>query len=324
MKAPDFSRDSIRAILENPFSAGLIARYPRPEFDTEDDVEHPENIPAPHVAGNSREILELHPGQHEALIPVGIWQAAGDLRRQKASSPTTAGKQKNIYVLSGIGRCWECFSATGQEYTLRGSTGGNGAGYYRCAYLHDSALKRPPKKQPRVAGVNLAFSERDATLADRHASLRAEKLEAQVDALMSRLVIPSDWHEAILAYYLTDEGLTEFEREGYNLRQSLKRYKELHLAGHISTAEYEQQARFITQRLDRLKPSARPDAQEISPLLHSFAESWRLLNNGEKRFLLGTLFAGLYFDHNGTLRRALAHEPFGELLGLPEDGLLQA
>ena len=139
---------------------------------------------------------------------------------------------------------------------------------------------------------------------------------------MSRLIIPPDWHEAILAYYLSDDGLTEFEREGYNLRQSLKRHKELHLAGHISAAEYEQQARFITQRLEALKPSARPEAREILPLLTSFDVSWQSLANGEKRSLLGTLFAGLYFDHHGTLHRALAHEPFGELLGLPADGLL--
>lgn len=316
MKTPSFQKDSIRAILENPFYTGLIARYPRPEFDMLDDIEHPENIPAPSTPGNVRNILELHPGQHEALIPMTVWQAVHNLRTQKAKNPTNSTNKNRIYILSGVGRCWECFSATGLEYTLRGSTGGKGTAYYRCAYLHDAAIYRKQRKQPRTSGLGMIALEPDTTLVKCHASLRADKLEPQVDEIIARLHIPDDWQEHILAYYLTDDGMTEFERESYNLRQSLKRHKEMHLDGHISKAEYEHQARFIAQRLNSLKPSARPEAQEILPFLKSFPKTWQQFTNGEKRALLGTFFAGLFFDRDGNLRHTLAYEPFGEMLGL--------
>ena len=316
MKRTEFRKDSIRSILENPFYAGMIARYPRPRFETEDNIEHPENIPVPSVDGKRREILSLHPGQHEALIPISIWQAANDLRHQKNNTPIATDNGKRIYMLSGVGRCWECYEATGHEYTLRGSTGGKGTAYYRCAYLHDSAIKRSPSRRQRAARLNLVPHEINPVLEKRHASLHADRLESQVNQLVSRLVIPLEWREATLAYYLSDDGMGEFEREGYNLRQSLKRYRDLYLQGHISKNDYDQQARFITHQLDALKPSASPEAREILPLLDVFPATWMQLNNGEKRAMLGTLFAGLYFDRDGELRHILAHEPFGELLGL--------
>lgn len=319
---PKFNAESIRAILENPFYTGLVARYPRPEFSMADNIEHPENIPVPHIDGNSREILELLAGVHQPLISVEIWQAVRDLCRQKSTTPSTSTNKVRAYPLSGIGRCWECFEEKGQEFTLRGSTGGKGISYYRCAYMHDHELKRKPKRQPRLDGLNPLVTEHDPSLKERHKTLRADKMELQVDAMMSRLVIQPEWHETIMAYFLTDEGMSKFEREGYNLRQSLKRYKELHLAGHLSKAEFEQQARFITQRLDALKPSSQAEASEITPWLHSFSSTWQQFTNGEKRILLHIIFAGLYFDRNGILRRALAHEPFDELLGLPKDGIL--
>ena len=46
------------------------------------------------------------------------------------------------------------------------------------------------------------------------------------------------------------------------------------------------------------------------------------MTTGERRELLKLMFAGLYFDRHGRLVRALAHEPFDDLLQLPADGYL--
>jgi DNA invertase Pin-like site-specific DNA recombinase len=315
-----FQDESIRAILENPFFAGLIARYPRPEFSTEDDLENPSAIPVPRTTGNTRTILEIHQGLHAALISVETWRAVESLRRQKGKSPTTSSRTTRIYPLTLISRCWECFDALGQEYNLRGSTG-SGISYYRCANLQNTSMKT--SKKPPQDGVERISIPPDPQLLKRHATLRADKMEAQVDALMARLVIPEAWHELLMAFYLTDDGLTAFERESFNLRQSLNRYKNLYLDGDISKAEYERQSRFILGRLAERQPTASPEAQEILPLLNAFPQTWAMLTPGEKRLLLSTLFAGLYFDRHGNLRRALAYEPFDQLLKLPPDGVLE-
>lgn len=316
-----FQDESIRAIIENPFFARQIARYPRPEFSTEDDLERPENIPTPATGGNTRTILEFHPGQHEQLITFATWQAAQNMRRQKSKAPTAASRATRIYPLTNVSRCWECFDMLGREFNLRGSTG-SGISYYRCSNIQNITIKNSAKKS-QLDGIQQVRMPPDPTLLKRHATLRAERMEAQVDALMARLVIPQEWYETIMAFYLTDNGLTEFERESYNLRQSLSRYKDLFVQNIITKTEYERQARFILDRLSQLTPTASPDAHEILPLLYDFPATWDMLEPSEKRLLLNTLFAGLYFDHHGNLRHVQAHEPFDLLLNLPPDGMLE-
>jgi len=53
-----------------------------------------------------------------------------------------------------------------------------------------------------------------------------------------------------------------------------------------------------------------------------FGNVWSQLNNGEKSNILATIFDSLFFDREGRLVRAVAYEPFRELLGLPEDGMI--
>ena len=317
-----FSRESIRAILENPFYTGQVARYRRPQFSLEDDLEHPEKISNPKIEGNSREVLELFPGQHEPLISFETWQAVTALRKGKGSTPARLDRPARIYPLSGVARCWECFEMLGKEFTLRGSLGGKGIIYYRCAYLHDHCLKRKRKRAPRVEGVNPVVNSVDQELAERHKNLRADKIEAQVDRLISKLIVPREWDDWIAAYYLSKDGMAEFERAGYRHRQELQQIRDLFTAGHIALPEFERKTRILQEKLNSLKPASRSDAGNLVKEIRPFAEVWRKLTNIEKRQLLDMIFAGLYFDREGRLIRADAYEPFRQLLNLPDDGML--
>lgn len=78
-------------------------------------------------------------------------------------------------------------------------------------------------------------------LRDRHRfSLRQVILADQATHLIEVLVIPEEWYELILAYYLSDHGMSEFELRSHNLRQELSRQRELFKRGHITQAKYEQ------------------------------------------------------------------------------------
>jgi hypothetical protein len=59
-------------------------------------------------------------------------------------------------------------------------------------------------------------------------NLPSEKLEAEVDRLLGRLEITEKIKESILAYYLSDEGMSAFECENFNLRQSMNRFRNLY------------------------------------------------------------------------------------------------
>jgi hypothetical protein len=130
------------------------------------------------------------------------------------------------------------------------------------------------------------------------------------------LVIPKEWYELILAYYLNDKGMSEFELEGYNLRQKLTRQRELFKCGHISQAEYEQTYLYIDRQLQRLKPSAQAEAREITPLLKDFRPLWQQMTLTERKAILQAMFAGLYFDAKKQLKKVTANDPFDKVLGI--------
>jgi hypothetical protein len=250
------------------------------------------------------------------------WQAIQLARAQRLTTPATSKGVARLYPLSGVGRCWECFEKIGQEFTLRGSTGGKGIQYYRCAYSHDQSLKRRSKTRARIEGVNPVINSIDETLVNRHKALRADKLESQIDQLVSRLVIPSAWDDWIAAYYLSEDGMAEFERAGYGYRQELKNLHKLFEAEQITRPEFERRVRNLQKKLNELSPTSRPEASEILDEYRAFADVWAQLNDREKRSMLATMFDSLFFDRNGRLVRAVAYEPFGELMGLPEDGMI--
>ncbi|MBN1887057.1 MAG: recombinase family protein [Thermoflexales bacterium] len=325
-----FKRDSVRDIVRNPFYAGLVARYPSKPLDMEDDPEHPDRRrPNPDPIRNKRQAEALTEGQHEALYSVQLWQHNQHLRQNKGTTPNSQHRPRREYMLTGVGRCWVCAQYDGREANLRGVTGGpKGREYYRCASVHENYKQRGKKPaeafEDVLPAVGLSAQANGDSLLGLHtqASLRADKLGAQVDALIGQLVIPEAWYDQILAYYLTDEGLTSFERESYNLRQELARHQALYERGHLTLAQFEQRTGGIIRQLQQLRPAARPEAAGIVSLLKDFPAIWAQMSAGGQRGLLKVMFAGLYFDTASKLRRALAHEPFGELLGLAGNGVM--
>lgn len=321
-----FKRDSIRVIVRNPFYAGMVARYPRPDFSLEDNLNHPDQIRTPRTTNNPREIQEIHPGQHQPLISLQLWKTNQALRKGKYRTPTSKKRKKRVYALTGIGHCWECFDQDRLQEKLRGSSN-KGKRHYRCAVTQKSvktyALSSPDA--PQSTSETLAMEAQPIAgkqkIVRRHKLLGAEKLEQQADQWMKKFVIPPSWYDWIAAYYLSDNGLAEFECEGHNLRQAQERYQQLYLAGRISRAELDDQTLHLSKQLESIRPSIRNDTVEIQPLLSDFSAIWTQMTDLERRRMLGLFFTGLYFDRDGELRKIAAHSPFDSLLGLPEGGL---
>ena len=325
-----FTRESIREIITNPFYAGLIARHTVKPLDMDDDqlpgitaMERGRKAQRINPNGSKRAIIELNTGQHQALISVALWQSNQQLRKRKFKTPVNQGNPTREYLLTGVGCCWECHAWDGRKASLRGATGVGSYTYYRCATLHDlyktRRKRKPEEADPTLPAVGLTAGPggMGSELPDRHkANLRTEILEEQINQLVENMVIPEDWYEGILAYYLSDDGMSEFEMQGYNMRQELARQRALFRQGHITQAEYEEAYLRINRYLQQFKPSARPEAREVIPLLQDFAGIWRKMNLAERRAILQTMFTGLYFDAEGQLRKASANSPFDRLLGL--------
>ena len=324
-----FHRDSIREIIANPFYVGLVIRRPNPPLDMDDDRAPGvgTNIPVkkpkkPNQNMSRRSISEMHPGRHQGIIPLSLWQANQQERKSRGTTPITDGHPVHAYLLTGVGYCWECHTWDGRQASLRGVTG-NHYKYYRCStVISEYKLRRKPDPQAFDATLNALSmdAEKQADkqeLLERHRSvLRQALLEEQVSQLVTQLVIPQDWYELILAYYLSDQGMSEFELRGFNLHQELARQRELFKRGHITQAEYEQAFLYIDRQLQKLQPSAQPEARGVAALLKDFGALWQQMTLVERRAILQAMFAGLYFDSQHQLRKALARSPFDRLLGL--------
>lgn len=312
-----FTVDSIRELLRDPYPIGLIAQYPTSPLDMSDEDSEPlrSESSQPQIT-NQRTPLRLIQGQHVAIISPALWQSNQQLRQQRGHSPSSANHVRRQYMLTGIGRCWECFAERGEDSPLYGTTGsGNGTRMYVCSWMK-KLYKATSKKVP-LEDANLPRAQPVAQPACRHAATRrAQPLEAAVNQLIGRLRIPSAWYDAILAYVVSNDGQIEFERRTYNLRQELDHTQRLYQLGQITEAELIQRAQAIQGRLQTLRPAAQPGAQQAAPHIQSFVELWPRLTAGEQRNLLDAMFAGLYFDAENRLRRIVTHSPFTRLLDL--------
>lgn len=144
---------------------------------------------------------------------------------------------------------------------------------FRCCVPVDDNSMSVEVFTTELVSLQMGASGQEARLEliSRHRSLlRQMGMEEQVNQIVEQLIIPKEWHELILAYYLNDKGMSEFELRSLNLRQELTRRRELFKRGHITQAEYEQAYLFIDRQLQRLQPSAQPEARQIPPLLKDF------------------------------------------------------
>ncbi len=323
-----FTADSVRSALRNPFAAGLVARYPARPLDMRDDPEHPDRRPAltGAPAANQRQAVEWVAGQHEAIVPTELWYFNQQRRRTKGHTGTTAARPMRTTMYSGLAHCWECYAHDGKVANLRLTANSRGLDYALCARLHDSRKKRcrpnPESAGPALAATELRAQPLPDPLAQQHQLIPRDKIEAAIGAFINRLVLPADWTDHIAAYYLTDAGLAEFKRQGYELQQKLQHVRELRSQELLTAAQAALKTQALNRELQRLQPASQPAVAGVLPKLADFPALWTELEPLEQNGLLRAIFTDLFFDARGRLRFVAANRPFSQLLDLPEDGLL--
>ena len=316
-----FSRDNVRDIIRSPFYVGLVAHYPTRPLDMDDDVENPKRKGHQQPLRNKRQPQILQKGQHQAIYPYALWEQNMQLRQSKGVAQATKNCPRRDYLLTGVGRCWVCMEQAGAQASLRGSTGNTGTRYYRCSTIHDKGKKGLQQNALLEIGSEVGLACRQANawnrLIESHSStLRADKLETQIHDSIARLVIPPAWYEMIMAYFLSDYGMVEFERESYNLRQELKRLQDMYTSGFLTQAQFRDRATAISGELQKMQPSARAGVREIIPFLKDFSMAWGKMTSREQRILLKVMVEAVYFDEQGIMRQMLVNAPFDGLLGV--------
>lgn len=252
-------------------------------------------------------------GRHEPLYPMEVFLQNLQIRAGKSHTPTSSNNARRTYLLTGIGKCYECYCADNYHrgVSLRGVTGKKYS-YYRCATLQENYCKR--QRSINVPGQYSAERDDLDELISRHHLLPVAKVETEVQTLIDKIRLPEAWFEMILAYVITKFGLTDFQRERYNLASTRERLINLYARKKIGYYEFEEMDSRLQAQIDRLSPVYAPEAQKALPLLRDFPALWQQMLPIERRAVLKTMFSALYFDGQGCLRKVVPQPAFEDLI----------
>ena len=316
-----FKKDSVREIIKSEYYIGIVTHQETPPLNMRDNLRDPQKIAAKSHRRNAPK--QRYPGKHEPLYPRALWEKNMQIRASKGNASGSSNKPGTKALLSGLAKCWECHQdgllrANSKLVSLRGTTNGSGKVVYRClTMLECHSTKDIEPAALHETGIQLAGKTDFSDLIEQHQkrTLQGAPLLDQVEQLLEKLKIPVEWHERIQAFYLSDDGLNEFDRLGRNLAAELEDYRATYRRHLIDEAEFDQHYRRISAQMNRLRPSADPQARAILPRLDNFKALWDEMSHAGRRALLDDIFVDLFFDSQERLRGYRLHEPFKALLG---------
>lgn len=198
-------------------------------------------------------------GQHEALVSLEQYRQVQQLRRNRSHRTTSLRNPARTYPLTGLLVCKE-----GQP--LRGISSNGG----RDRYYVDKTCQLALKGQKHLW---------------HQKNVRADRVEAEVQAAVTRMALPQPWRERVQAYVLYDDGLDELERRRFAVRERLSRVGELYEDGLYPRARYEQKKTACLRDLDALDPAASPVGQAVADLLDDLPALWPDLTPDEQKTL---------------------------------------
>ena len=220
-------------------------------------------------------------GQHEAILPRALWDRVEQARAARAYLGRATGRAFRQYRLSGLVYCAHCGGRLGFDTRVKQGRA--------AAYLVDRARYRAQRCPAN------AMSHKAATF------------YAQLDAVIARLQLPTDWREQILTLANGKDNGEAIRKERDRLQEKLKRLTRAFVECEISEIEYHRERDAARAKLARLVVPQERDLGEAGALLENLADVWQEANEMEKRELLGLLFARVHVDLDA--QRIVALEP---------------
>jgi site-specific DNA recombinase len=237
--------------------------------------------------GNKRrKPVGFFPGQHPAIVDLPLFRRVQAIRRNRYHRSQSLNAPARAYPLSGVVFCADAGSP------MRGiSTSG---GTYRY-YADKLCRQRLPKDQWRQPNV------------------KADWLEEQAEALVTRIDLPPEWRERVLTYLVYEDGTAEMEQAKFLVRKRLGRARELYEEGDYTREQYERVRAACQRDLATLAPASTPAGQEATAILDDLPALWEVLSDEEKNGLYRTLLSGVYV-RGKALDRIEPRRPFREVL----------
>jgi len=208
------------------------------------------------------------PGRHEPLIDQELWDRAQAVRvaRMTARQPDT----KHDYLLRGLLYCNACHNPLYSET--------HDTGHWRNRYYRDPADRR---------GQDCPYAGR---------TIRVAVLDQQVEAIVTRLQLPSDWQEQIVSLANTDRDVKAVKRKRQRLQGKLQRLRFLFLEGDMSQEEYQERRDNLREKLRSLPVSMETSLVEAGKYLESLGALWQAATIAQRHELLKGMIERIEVD----------------------------
>lgn len=256
--ARPFGKDTIRAILMNPFYCGMVGY--RGLSDAETDTGKRKR--------NSKRAWQWRAGTHQALISVELFEACQRIRAERGYR--YAGRkpaQSRVYVLSRLARCARC------GRPLRAMRYNNGPGY-RCT--------------SRECGLECSAE---------HPTTPEGPLLVALDALIAALQLPEHVKAAAVELLQTGDETAAIERRRDALGEQLRRVGRVYRDGGMTDAEYDRDTARIRGELASLaRPANAVNIARAVQALDDMAGLWTHATPAERAGILRALFDGFIVD----------------------------
>jgi len=168
---------------------------------------------------------------------------------------------------------------------MRADTAGNEARYYRCVARQKGFDCWAPQTR-----------------------IREDVLAEQMMEVVSRLSLPDDWRERILALLHDGDQIEKVKAERARLEEKLKRLRRAWIEVEIDEAYYRKEKGEAESRLTNLVvPDGMVDVEEAAKLLGDMSVTWEAASREERRAMLGFMFEAIYCDPAG--KRLVALQP---------------
>ncbi|RME41830.1 MAG: hypothetical protein D6796_15325 [Caldilineae bacterium] len=267
-----FTKDMVREMLQNPFYAGLVPFYGS-EYKGKQLIKH-------------ARLQDLNTGLHPPLISQEDFKWGLHIRALKGRSPQGRGRKGHeqgksaprraarVYLLAGLLDCARCGAP------MHSQAGGGNARRHVCS----TRLQRKG-------------------LCDQP-SVKADRLERELDAQMARLRLPPDWQEAVIAYLLDEGGLEALRARRRQIEDHFEHIRALYNAEQIGRQTYLAELRLYERQLAALSLDGQTtiNLARARALLADFGALWKRLTPREQQGIARTLLRAATVEAGHILR----------------------
>jgi site-specific DNA recombinase len=243
--------------------------------------------------GQVRHKEEIHPGEHQAIVPDKLFQRAQTLLQRNGHSGGRAVRNKHGALLRGLLRCGSCGCAMSHTYTSKGTRLYR---YYVCGtakqrgYSQCPAPTVPANEIERFVVEQIKCIGRDPTIIAETVGTLREQSEGAIKRLnQERLTLQRQLHD-----------------DGNRLQVALKAPKQLERISGL--AEIQEHVRVAERRLTEIDDELTSlrqtlvEESDVAGALADFSHVWDALAPREQSRILQLLVEQVSYDGaNGSL-----------------------